>query len=115
MGILQCFAYVLGALELTASVQPVGRGQVLQPPVAGAAMIEHDVHDEPDAAPAGLRGQFPVGLVRAQPRVHPVVAVVAVLGLRILEHGIEPQLRESHVAHVIEVVDDALQIAPVPG
>jgi hypothetical protein len=118
MRILQRLAHVRRRLEGVAVVEPVVGRQVPHPPVRRAGVVQDHVHDHADAALARLGHQPAIGLVVAEAAVDRVevgdrVAVVAGLGLVILDDRVQPQLRETHPRDVVEVLLDAGEVAAV--
>ena len=99
-------------------VDPGSRRQVGHPPVIAAGVVGDHVHDDADALVAGLVDEGGVALVTAETRIDLVevrrcVAVIRAFLHRVLEYGIQPDLRESQVGDVIEVPAHALEIAAV--
>ena len=115
--VVQRLSDVAGLHEGTV-VDPVGGRRIPHPPVADAAVVGNQVHDDAHAALPRLRREFPVQVVVAEAGIDPVVVRrgIAVVGegrLVVLEDGIEPDLGVAHVGDVVEMVDDALQVAAV--
>ena len=72
VGIVQGFADVVGRHE-AAVVDPVAGGQIVHPPVADAAVVGNQIHDDADAALPRLGGKFAVQVVVAEPGIDAVV------------------------------------------
>ena len=97
-------------------VYPVVEGEVLHPPMLGAAVVGDDVHNHLDALAVGLRHEFAVEGIAAEARVYLIVvrggiAVVRLLGRIVEQQGGRPYSCGTEVGDVVEVVDDTLDVA----
>ena len=116
--ILDGGAAVVGGREGPAVVDPVLFRQVAHPPMGGADVVEHHVHDQADPARPRLARQRTVVVVAAEARVDAIqvadrVAVVGVRRLVVLQQGRGPQLGETHAGDVVQVPTDAGDVAAV--
>ena len=101
-------------------VVPVREGRVVHPPVGRAAVVGDDVHDHFQPLPMGLVHELPVQGVVAEARIDVVivsagVAVVGLLRLVVQQQRGVPDGRRAQVGDIVQMVDDALEVAPVPG
>jgi hypothetical protein len=81
--------------------------------VLGGAVVRHQVHDHPDAVPAGGRHQRVEDGERAEPRVHVAVVahVIAAVGQRgRVERG-QPDGVHAESGQVGEAADQPVQVA----
>ena len=81
---------------------------------AAAGVVEHAVEHDPDAAGMGLVDQSPEGRRSAEHGVDlfVVVRVIAVVGRRLKDRR-EIDGVDAQVGQVVEVLDDADQVAPL--
>ncbi len=100
------------------AVEPVGHGRVRDPGVGLADVVGDVVEDELHAAAVELGGEMAVGSESAEAgldRVHiggAVAVVVAGPGV-VLQDGREPDGGDAELLEVVEVIDDALEVAAV--
>ena len=83
-------------------------------------MVQHHVPDDFNTALVALPDQGTELFIRTEAPVYPVVigegiAVVGVAQLVVFEFRIEPYGRHAQINQVIEVISDALQVAPMPA
>lgn len=83
-----------------------------------ATVVDNHIHDDADAFGAGQISQLAVFLIGAEAGVHLVeiggrIAVVGVLVHVIFQQWVEPDGGEAQIGDVIQVVDDAFDIASV--
>ena len=99
-------------------VDPILRGQIVQPRVLRSAVIHDHVHDYFHASvPRSLR-KFPVFLIATKPWINPVivrggVSVIRPLRLVVFQHRIEPNSRKPHAIEVTQVPLYPRQISAV--
>ena len=99
-------------------VYPILEREVLHPPMLGAAVIGHDVHDDLEVALVGLAHKFAVEGVAAEAWVDAVVvgsgiSVIRLVGRIVEQQGGGPDSGGSQVGDVVEVVNHALEVATV--
>ena len=97
---------------------PILERQVLHPPMGHTAVIRNDVHQNLQTTLVGLLDILTIQLVATHTGVDVVVvgtgiAVVGVVRLVVQQEGRGPDGRHTQVGNVVEVVDDALQVATV--
>ena len=99
---------------------PVMERRFLHPPVLGAAVVGDNVHNHLEAFLVALLNKLTVQLIIAEAGVDVIVvgASIAVVTLPVLiiqEERRAPDGRSAQVGHIVQVVDDALEVAAVAG
>ena len=109
---------VAGPFEVLGIVDPGLGREVLHPPVGGAAMVRHHIHQHFQPLAVGLVHERAVEFVGAVAGIDAVIVGtgVAVVGIGLLvveEQRRRPDGRGAQAGNVVEVVDDALDVAAV--
>ena len=113
-----------GAMAIAAVLQVLGiidpglRGQVLHPPMSSAAMIGHHVHDDLQPLVVSLLNESPVEFVGSVAGIDEIIvgAGIAVIGVFLFvvqKQRCRPDGGGAKADQVVEVVDDALDVAAV--
>ena len=100
-------------------VIPVGERRVLHPPVRRPAVVRDDVHDHFQAFLMGSIHHLPVQGIVTEAGVDVIVIgtgipVVGLLRLVIQQQRRAPKGRRPEVRYIIQMVDDALDVAAMP-
>ena len=99
---------------------PVLERRVLHPPVGGAAVVGHNVHDHLEPTLMRLLNKGLVQRIVSEPGVYMIIvragiAVVGLPGLVVQQQRRAPDGRGAQVFHIVQMVYDALQVAAVTG
>ena len=100
-------------------MDPVLEGQVLGPPVGGgAAVVGHDVHDDLEVPLVRLGDELLVEGVVTETGIYLVVVrrgitVVGTPAVVVKQQGGVPNGGGAEVGDIVQMVDDALQVASV--
>ena len=118
MRVLNRRSAMVGGRERRAAVDPVLCWQVAHPPVPGADVVEHHIHDQADPTRLGFPGQRAIVFVGAEARIGPVqvgdrVAVIRVGRLVVLQQRRGPELGEAHARNVGQVLANPGDVAAV--
>ena len=121
--ILRCIGiieYRLLMISLTRGtlVDPILCWGIQHPGVVGANVVEDNIHHHAQTLLMSLLNQTTVILIAAQTTVHLIhigreVAVVRSATSIILQHGVEPDCRNSQIHKVIQMILNTLQVATV--